>query len=103
MLFIFSTPELIRNLWQLKAAVFLHWFQICALPLLKFFKDLSRKIVTKWKENIEKENCQQNAEEIQTQVCFHLTDKHLAEGHLAVCLTDIWLANICPKDMDQQT
>jgi hypothetical protein len=25
MLFIFSTPELIRNLWQLKTAVVLHW------------------------------------------------------------------------------
>jgi len=25
MLFIFSTPELIRNLWHLKTAVLLHW------------------------------------------------------------------------------
>ncbi len=33
MLFIFSTPELIRNLWQLKIAVSLHWCLICALPL----------------------------------------------------------------------
>ncbi len=33
MLFIFSTPELIRNLWQLKTAVFLHWCLICAVPL----------------------------------------------------------------------
>jgi hypothetical protein len=33
MFFIFSTPELIRNLWQLKTAVFLHWCLICALPL----------------------------------------------------------------------
>jgi hypothetical protein len=31
-LFIFSTPELIRNLWQLKTAVFLHWCLICAVP-----------------------------------------------------------------------
>ena len=31
MLFTFSTPELIRNLWQLKTAVFLHWCLICAL------------------------------------------------------------------------
>jgi hypothetical protein len=30
MLFIFSTPELIKNLWQLKKAVFLHWCQIRA-------------------------------------------------------------------------
>ncbi len=33
MLFIFSIPELIRNLWQLKTAVFLHWCLILALPL----------------------------------------------------------------------
>jgi hypothetical protein len=32
MLFIFSTPELIRNLWQLKTAVFLHWRLICSVP-----------------------------------------------------------------------
>jgi hypothetical protein len=30
MLFSFSTPELIRNMWQLKTAVFLHWCLICA-------------------------------------------------------------------------
>jgi len=29
----FSTPEINRNLWQLKTAVFLHWCLICALPL----------------------------------------------------------------------
>jgi hypothetical protein len=29
----FSTPELIRNLWQLKTAVFLHWCLIWAVPL----------------------------------------------------------------------
>ncbi len=28
----FSTPELIRHLWQLKTAVFLHWCLICAVP-----------------------------------------------------------------------
>ncbi len=33
MLFIFSTLELIRNLWQLKTAVFLNWCLICVLPL----------------------------------------------------------------------
>ncbi len=33
MLFIFLTPELIRNLWQLKTAVFLHCCLICAVPL----------------------------------------------------------------------
>jgi pentapeptide MXKDX repeat protein len=31
----FSTPELIRNLWQLKTAVFLHWCLLCAVPLYK--------------------------------------------------------------------
>jgi hypothetical protein len=33
MLFIFSTPELMRHLWQLKTSVFLHWCLICAVPL----------------------------------------------------------------------
>ncbi len=33
MLFIFSTPDLIRNLWQLKTAIFLHWCLICVVPL----------------------------------------------------------------------
>ncbi len=33
MLFIFSTPELIGHLWQLKTAVLLHWCLICAVPL----------------------------------------------------------------------
>jgi hypothetical protein len=35
MLFIFSTPELIRNLWQLKTAVFLHWCLLRGVPLPK--------------------------------------------------------------------
>ncbi len=34
MLFIFSTPEIIRHLWQLKTAVFLHWCLICVVPFL---------------------------------------------------------------------
>jgi hypothetical protein len=33
MLFIFSTPVLIRHLWQLKTVVFLHWCLICTLLL----------------------------------------------------------------------
>jgi len=33
MLLIFSTPEMIRNLWQLKTAVFLHWCLIRVVPL----------------------------------------------------------------------
>ncbi len=39
MLFIFSTPVLIRHLWQLKTVDFLHWCLIRALPLkyLEFF------------------------------------------------------------------
>jgi hypothetical protein len=32
MLFIFSTPELIRHLWQLKPIVFLHYYLICSVP-----------------------------------------------------------------------
>jgi hypothetical protein len=38
MLFIFSTPVLIRHLWQLKTVVFLHWCLICAVSLFTFFK-----------------------------------------------------------------
>ncbi len=30
----FLTPELIRNLWQLKTAVFLHWCLIRAVPFI---------------------------------------------------------------------
>jgi hypothetical protein len=33
----FSTPVLIRHLWQLKTIVFLHWCLLCALLLLKAF------------------------------------------------------------------
>ncbi len=43
MSFIFSTPVLIRHLWQLKKVVFLHWFLICALLLLRSF---ARKALT---------------------------------------------------------
>jgi hypothetical protein len=50
MLFIFSTPEMIRNLWQLKTAVFLHQHLIRAVPLvlisiqnLKKFGDIDLK------------------------------------------------------------
>jgi hypothetical protein len=34
MLFIFSTPVLIRHLWQLKTVVILHWCLICAVLLM---------------------------------------------------------------------
>ncbi len=33
----FLTPELIRNLWQLKTAVFLHWCLIRAVPLKCYY------------------------------------------------------------------
>ncbi len=33
MWFIFSTPVLIRHLWQLKTVVFLHWCLICTVLL----------------------------------------------------------------------
>jgi hypothetical protein len=33
MMFIFSTPVLIRHLWQLKTVVFLHWCILRAVPL----------------------------------------------------------------------
>jgi hypothetical protein len=36
MLFIFQTPGLIRNLWHLKTAVFLHWYIIRAVPFCYF-------------------------------------------------------------------
>ncbi len=35
MLSIFSTPVLIRQLWQLKIVIFLHWCLIHAVVLLK--------------------------------------------------------------------
>jgi len=33
-MFIFSTPVLIRHLWQLKTVVFLHWCLICTVQLI---------------------------------------------------------------------
>jgi hypothetical protein len=41
MLFIVSAPELIGNLWQLKAAVFLHRCLICAVPLAEWCWNVS--------------------------------------------------------------
>ncbi len=40
MLFIFSTPVLIRNLWQLKTFVFMLWYIIIAV----LFLDLSNSV-----------------------------------------------------------
>ncbi len=42
----FSTPELIRNPWQLKTAVFLHWCLLCAVPLRYRYWELSYRIFT---------------------------------------------------------
>ncbi len=42
MLFIFSTPEFIRNLWQLKTAVFLHW---CLILVGPFYETYFSKIL----------------------------------------------------------
>jgi hypothetical protein len=35
-LYVFSTPELTRHLWQLKTAVFLHW---CLIRAISFNSD----------------------------------------------------------------
>jgi hypothetical protein len=37
----FSTPELIRHLWQLKTVVYLHWCLICTVLLCGFFPSVS--------------------------------------------------------------
>jgi hypothetical protein len=42
----FSTPELIRHLWQLETSVLLHWCLLCAL-LLASFCSLLHKVVPK--------------------------------------------------------
>jgi hypothetical protein len=41
MLFIFSTPVLIRHLWQLKTVVSLHWCLIHAVLFLVFTVDIT--------------------------------------------------------------
>ncbi len=57
MLFIFSTPGLIRNLWQLKT-VFLHWCLICAVPLdiMLGNSEKVKKIVEKMQEIVKMPN-----------------------------------------------
>jgi hypothetical protein len=47
MLFISSTPELIRHLWQLKTVVFLHWCRKCAVILKVLVKYLASLKVKK--------------------------------------------------------
>ncbi len=37
MLFIFSTPDLIRHLWQLKTIVFLHLYLICSVLFMSLY------------------------------------------------------------------
>ncbi len=53
------TPELIRNLWQLNTAVFLHWRLIRAIPLgieeawhfeVQFIIDLLKLTIVEWPE-----------------------------------------------------
>jgi hypothetical protein len=46
MLFIFSTPVLIRHLWQLKTVVFLHWCIICSVLLAQVNCDISAQYFT---------------------------------------------------------
>ncbi len=48
MLFILSTPMLIRHLWQLKTVVFLHWCQICAVPVYLINKYQLPVSATRW-------------------------------------------------------
>ncbi len=36
-MFIFTTPVLIRHLWQLKTVVILHWCLICSVPFVTLF------------------------------------------------------------------
>jgi hypothetical protein len=60
-MFIFSTPVLIRHLWQLKAVVFLHWCLLHAVVLSKhvgelgifcsFFFASKKEIRFKWLAN----------------------------------------------------
>ncbi len=47
MLFIFSTPVLIRLLWQLEAFVFLYWCLIYAVPLASKEKGKQEQIDSK--------------------------------------------------------
>ncbi len=48
-MFIFSTPVLIRHMWQLKTVVFLHWCLICAVPLNhKLFHYLPKTSICQW-------------------------------------------------------
>ncbi len=51
MLFIFSTLELNRNLWQLKTAVFLHWYLICAVPSTYIVLCSSCELLSYWNYN----------------------------------------------------
>jgi hypothetical protein len=54
MLLIFSTPVLIRHLWQLKTVVFPHWCQICAV-LFKSQSEMSyhMTLISDFQENVD--------------------------------------------------
>jgi hypothetical protein len=47
MLFIFSTPVLIRHLWQLKTVDFLHWCLMRVFPLDKFHSFSGEQCLTR--------------------------------------------------------
>ncbi len=51
MLFIFSTPGLIRHLWQLKMFVFLHWCLICTVLL---FQIINSKKFAWWRSVVQR-------------------------------------------------
>jgi len=48
MLFIFSTPELIRCLWHLKTVASLHWILICAVIIYHTLLCCSRDVLGQW-------------------------------------------------------
>jgi hypothetical protein len=52
MLFIFSTPVVIRHLWQLKTVVFLHWCLICAILIYTFSVTHGKMVIKVEKINL---------------------------------------------------
>jgi len=44
----FSTRELLRNLWELKAAVFMHWCLLRGVPLPRILGLCNKQITTLW-------------------------------------------------------
>jgi hypothetical protein len=75
MLFIFSTPALIRHLWQLKTVVFQHWCLKRAVPL----------VINTWKFP-GTEHASLFTTKYQLEVFFNYLDrKTLAEKKLKMC------------------